>query len=79
MQAHAQLATLHYLSAQAQASNQLQSLTLSLRHFCRSIELNEYYLRGYYGLKLVTKKLIPLLSEAPTSSKKNTTEEEDED
>lgn len=28
-------------------------LALSMRGYCRSIELCEDYLRGYYGLKLV--------------------------
>lgn len=28
-------------------------LSESLRRFCRSIELCDNYLRGYYGLKLV--------------------------
>lgn len=76
--AHAQIATLHYLSAQAQASPQLQSLSMALRHFCRSVELNESYLRGYYGLKLVTKKLIPILSETSNSSKRNNNAEEED-
>jgi tetratricopeptide (TPR) repeat protein len=77
--AHAQLATLHYLSATSQSSNQLQSLTLSLRHFCRSVELNEYYLRGFYGLKVLAKKLIPLLSDSSTSSKRNNNSSNSED
>ncbi|PVH95029.1 hypothetical protein DM02DRAFT_571886 [Periconia macrospinosa] len=65
--AHAQIATLHYLSAPAS----VPSLSMSLRHFARSVELNESYLRGYYGLKLVSKKLLPLLSETPSNSKRN--------
>ena len=35
-------------------------LAESLRRFCRSIELCDDYLRGYYGLKLVCKFLDPL-------------------
>lgn len=30
----------------------------SLKRFCRSVELCDDYLRGYYGLKLVTLKLL---------------------
>jgi hypothetical protein len=66
-QAHAQLATLHYLSS----PTSLPALTLALRYFARSIELNDSYIRGYYGLKLVSSKLIPLLSESTSLSKRN--------
>ena len=37
-----------------------------MRRFCRSVELCENYLRGYYGLKLVTTKLLEVY---PKSSK----------
>jgi hypothetical protein len=40
----------------AAASNEAGSdkfLAESIRRFCRSIELCDDYLRGYYGLKLV--------------------------
>lgn len=33
-------------------------LAESLKRFCRSIELCDDYLRGYYGLKVVTSKLL---------------------
>ncbi|KAK3196966.1 hypothetical protein GRF29_1536g151122 [Pseudopithomyces chartarum] len=56
---HAHLASHFYLSS----STSLPSLTLSLRHFARSVELNDSYLRGYYGLKFVAQKMLPLLSE----------------
>ena len=36
-----------------ETGEQLKLLSNSLRHFCRSIELCDDYLRGYYGLKLV--------------------------
>ncbi|KAF2016068.1 hypothetical protein BU24DRAFT_422396 [Aaosphaeria arxii CBS 175.79] len=72
--AHAQVATYHYLSTKSSSASStpspattLQSLTLALKHFARSIELNESYLRGYYGLKLVSKQLISLLSD-PSSN-----------
>ncbi|KAF2185129.1 TPR-like protein [Zopfia rhizophila CBS 207.26] len=72
--AHAQTATLHYLSSQTSSS--LPPLTLALRHFARSVELNESYLRGFYGLKLVSSKLISLLpNNAP--SKRNTNDDEE--
>ncbi|KAL9096150.1 MAG: hypothetical protein Q9165_001673 [Trypethelium subeluteriae] len=44
----------------------LKTLSESMRRFCRSIELCENYLRGYYGLKLTTKKLLDVY---PKSSK----------
>lgn len=72
-QAHAQLATLYYLST----PSSLSTLSLSLRYFCRSIELNDSYLRGYYGLKLASQKLIPLLSDS-TSVKRNNNADEEE-
>lgn len=63
---------MHYLSALSAASPpttaQLPALTLALKHFSRSLELNSAYLRGFYGLKLVTKALIPLLSNSTPSS-----------
>jgi hypothetical protein len=41
--------------------------------------LNDSYLRGYYGIKLLTSKLIPLLSDSPpTSSKRGNSQEEDD-
>ncbi|KAF2242554.1 TPR-like protein [Trematosphaeria pertusa] len=71
--AHAQVATLHYLSS----PTSLPALSLALRHFARSVELNEYYLRGYYGLKLVAEKLIPLLSDSSSSNAKRNTDDDD--
>ncbi len=56
----------------------MTALTMSLKHFCRSIELNDSYLRGYYGLKLVTSKLVPLLTEMSSSGKRNTHQDDDE-
>ncbi|KAL5419444.1 hypothetical protein PMIN04_006942 [Paraphaeosphaeria minitans] len=69
--AHAQVATLHYLSSSAS----VPALTLALRHFARAVELNDSYLRGYYGLKLVSQKLLPLLSES-SGSKRNADEDD---
>lgn len=33
------------------------------------MELNDSYLRGFYGLKFVSQKLLPLLSESPGSKR----------
>ena len=52
-----------YLSATASSSsdgNILKGLSESMRRFCRSIELCDDYLRGYYGLKLVSPHLSSL-------------------
>ncbi|RMZ74127.1 tetratricopeptide repeat domain-containing [Pyrenophora seminiperda CCB06] len=53
--AHAHVATLHYLSTKRMPNH--ESLVVSLKHFCRSVELNDGYLRGYYGLKFISAKL----------------------
>ncbi|KAL6706925.1 Inositol phosphatase SIW14 [Coniothyrium glycines] len=63
--AHAHVATLHYLSTASNAPPSLSALALALKHFCRAVELNESYLRGYYGLKLVSARLIKALGDAP--------------
>lgn len=33
----------------------VKSLTHAMRRYCRSVELSNDYLRGYYGLKLVSR------------------------
>ena len=76
--AHAHVATLHYLSATSNNPASLSGLALALKHFCRAVELNEGYLRGFYGLKTVATQLIPLLSDTSASSKKRG-EQDDED
>ena len=52
---HAKLGEVLYLSAGKVegTADQLKTLSESMRRFCRSIELCDDYLRGYYGLKLV--------------------------
>lgn len=53
---HARMGELLYISATVANNtdgNVLRNLSESLRRFCRSIELCDNYLRGYYGLKLV--------------------------
>lgn len=44
-------------SQQGDSSRQLNE---ALKRFCRSVELCDDYLRGYYGLKLVS-IMIPLI------------------
>lgn len=53
---HAKLAEALYLSASRAESNdvQVKGLSESMRRFCRSLELCDTYLRGFYGLKLVS-------------------------
>lgn len=64
LQIHARLGEIQYMAAfAAQGGNSSEYerlLAEALRRFCRSIELCDDYLRGYYGLKLVryTHKLI---------------------
>ncbi len=59
VQIHARLGEVHYAAAAAAGSgsgsevNVSLYLTESLRRLCRSIELCDNYLRGYYGLKVV--------------------------
>ncbi|KAF2749482.1 protein prenylyltransferase [Sporormia fimetaria CBS 119925] len=79
--AHAQVATLHYQSAHTNSPPSVSALSTSLRHFSRALELNSSYLRGFYGLKLASKALIPLLSDAPmsNSAKKRAAENGDDD
>jgi hypothetical protein len=54
-QLHAKLGELLYMSTDNPESPEatLPVLAESVRRFCRSIELCDDYLRGYYGLKLV--------------------------
>lgn len=76
--AHAHVATLHYLSTAANNPPSLSELSLALKHFCRAVELDDGYLRGFYGVKVVAQKLLPLLSDAPVSARKQR-EQDDED
>ncbi|KAI9693887.1 MAG: hypothetical protein M1822_003158 [Bathelium mastoideum] len=58
---HARLGEILLISAKTIGNNDgdwLRNLSESMRRFCRSIELCENYLRGYYGLKLSTNKLL---------------------
>jgi ER membrane protein complex subunit 2 len=51
---HARLGELLYIQAgKLDGAEQLKMLSESMRRYCRSIELCDGYLRGFYGLKLV--------------------------
>ncbi|KXS98184.1 hypothetical protein AC578_6411 [Pseudocercospora eumusae] len=51
-----------YVSAnQKQAEETARLLSESMRRFCRSIELCDDYLRGYFGLKISTTRLLEVL------------------
>ncbi|KAA8575364.1 hypothetical protein EYC84_004536 [Monilinia fructicola] len=69
---HARLGEVLYIAAGVNDSSSEKYLAESLRRFCRSIELCDDYLRGYYGLKLASSQL---LSKPPTnrSTKSDTT------
>ena len=59
-QIHARLGEVLYISAMS--SNETadcKTLAEAMRRFCRSVELCDNYLRGYYGLKLVFSSLSP--------------------
>jgi tetratricopeptide (TPR) repeat protein len=58
---HARLGETAYIAA----GNDAEALADAVRYFCRSVELCEWYLRGWYGLRLVTDKILS----TPTSSK----------
>ncbi|KXL48793.1 hypothetical protein M433DRAFT_75985 [Acidomyces richmondensis BFW] len=48
--------------AEIGSGDQLKMLSDSMRRFCRSVELCDDYLRGYYGLKVTTGRLLEALS-----------------
>ena len=50
---HARLGEALHMAASANEAGADKYLAESMRRFCRSIELCDDYLRGYYGLKLV--------------------------
>ncbi|KAF1982367.1 TPR-like protein [Aulographum hederae CBS 113979] len=68
---HARLGEILYIHGQSPSVNDaeiLKSLSESMRRFCRSLELCNDYLRGYYGLKLTTKRLLDVLPSAGKQS-----------
>lgn len=50
---HARLGEVLYMAASTNEGGADRYLADSFRRFCRSIELCDDYLRGYYGLKIV--------------------------
>ena len=57
-QVNARLGEIHFLSSfspgDANETSIERALTEAIRRYCRSIELCDGYLRGYYGLKIVS-------------------------
>ncbi|KAI5924749.1 tetratricopeptide [Camillea tinctor] len=53
---HARLGEMLFTAAKT--SDTSKQLAEALKRFCRSIELCDNYLRGYYGLKLIAKQLL---------------------
>jgi len=89
---HARLGELLYISGKngflqgsssSQSPSPARQLAESLKRFCRSIELCDDYLRGYYGLKLVTTFLLAnnteLSAAASSSSRKQSSKDADEE
>ncbi|KAH9844453.1 TPR repeat protein oca3 [Teratosphaeria destructans] len=59
---HARMGEVTFLAAtRGQEGEQTRQLGESVRRFCRSLELCEDYLRGFYGLKLSTDRLMRAL------------------
>ena len=59
-QIHARLGEVLYISGASDTAKDnaetVELLHSSVQRFCRSIELCDDYLRGYYGLKMVSSK-----------------------
>ncbi|ORY71993.1 uncharacterized protein BCR38DRAFT_454359 [Pseudomassariella vexata] len=56
---HARLGEMLLMAAKtSQQTDASKQLSEALKRFCRSVELCDDYLRGYYGLKLTTKQLL---------------------
>lgn len=66
---HARLGEVLYMAATASDAAAERYLAESLRRFCRSIELCDDYLRGYYGLKLTSARLLTILPQATRQPK----------
>ncbi|KAF7514947.1 hypothetical protein G7054_g14870 [Neopestalotiopsis clavispora] len=64
---HARLGELLLMAAKSsQPTDASRQLAEAIKRFCRSVELCDDYLRGFYGLKLATRKL---LQEPPKAAK----------
>ncbi|MCJ1387029.1 hypothetical protein MMC17_010158 [Xylographa soralifera] len=59
---HARLGEVHFISSfspgEANETSIERALTEAIRRYCRSIELCDGYLRGYYGLKISTDRFL---------------------
>ncbi|KAL2760579.1 hypothetical protein ACRALDRAFT_2039190 [Sodiomyces alcalophilus JCM 7366] len=55
---HARLGEVLYMGASSSDASRQKYLTEAVKRFSRSIELCDDYLRGYYGLKLATDKML---------------------
>ncbi|KAF3000384.1 hypothetical protein E8E14_006875 [Neopestalotiopsis sp. 37M] len=66
---HARLGELLLMAAKSsQPTDASRQLAEAIKRFCRSVELCDDYLRGFYGLKLATRKL---LQERPKAAKQS--------
>ncbi|CAG9999914.1 unnamed protein product [Clonostachys byssicola] len=68
---HARLGEILLMAANSETDSSNRHLAEALKRFCRSIELCDDYLRGYYGLKKVTDQV---LSQAGKSKKQDADE-----
>ncbi|KAG7007153.1 inositol-1,4,5-trisphosphate 5-phosphatase 1 [Physcia stellaris] len=76
---HARLGEILYMGASNNESSAVRVLAESMRRFCRSIELCDGYLRGYYGLKLSAGRLSKIIHHDPkTFSNSSSTTDNDE-
>lgn len=66
---HARLGEVLYVASSASEGGAERHLSESMRRFCRSIELCDDYLRGYYGLKITTSRLLTTISPNSRQSK----------
>ncbi|KAG9230236.1 hypothetical protein BJ875DRAFT_385603 [Amylocarpus encephaloides] len=66
---HARLGEVLYVAASSNDGSSEKHLSESMRRFCRSIELCDDYLRGFYGLKLTTDRLLSALTQNSKISK----------
>lgn len=73
---HARLGEVTYVLAQTteDTGDRLKLLSNAMRHFCRSIELCDDYLRGFYGLKLATGRIIEALDNTTSKPAKSSTD-----
>lgn len=72
---HARLGETSFIAANSgNALNDFESLIDSTRHFCRAVELCEWYLRGWYGLRVATDKILSSNVKGASSMPRKTVE-----